>query len=136
MVCLLFIGILSACNNGNNSHSSSESTAQSAEVDATITVSAPEMHSMYNLGQEVKIIGKIESSNELHGYKLSIIQKSDGQVVFSKEFNEHEKSYDFSEAWKNEVNGMQDMELRVIVALDHNNHTKTETVDFHCHGKM
>lgn len=73
LVFLLLISILSACNNGNSIHSSSESTAQSAEVDATITVSAPKMHSMYKFRARSKMIGKTESSNELHGYILSII---------------------------------------------------------------
>lgn len=49
----------------------------------------------------------------------------------------HTKNYTrFQKYGKKEVNGMQDMELRVTVILDHKNHTTTETVKFHCHGKM
>lgn len=49
----------------------------------------------------------------------------------------HTKNYTrFQKYGKKEVNGMQDMELRVTVILDHKNHPTTETVKFHCHGKM
>jgi hypothetical protein len=64
------------------------------------------------------------------------VQKSNDKIVFSKQVHAHEKLYKISEIWKKEVNGMQDMELRVTVILDHKNHTATETVKFHCHGKM
>lgn len=136
MVCFLLIGILSACNDGNNHHSSSETTNQKTESEVNITISSPKNHSMYNLEQDIEIIGTIESNDELHGYEISIVQKSNDKIVFSKQVHEHEKLYKFSEVWKNEVNGMQDMELRVTVILDHKNHTTTETVKFHCHGKM
>src|SRR5690625_6476146 len=75
MVGLFVMGILNACNDGNNHHSSSETTDQKTESEVNITISSPKNQSMYNLEQDIEIIGTIESNDELHGYEISIVQK-------------------------------------------------------------
>jgi hypothetical protein len=103
-------------------------------TEATITITSPSENQEIDHHATLNITGKIESSEELHGYKIVIRQKSDGSVKFEKSKHAHGTSIEFSETWENNVDGMQNMELEVIAILDHDGNTASSKVNFHCHG--
>lgn len=104
-------------------------------TDAQITVDNPQAGADYAPGAIVAINGKIINTTEMHGYKLVIIQKADSAELFSKEVHEHGTEINFSESWTNDLQADADVQLQVIAVLDHDGHTSTKTVDFHCQGE-
>lgn len=105
-----------------------------ANYSATITITSPEADQKFDHHSNVTISGKIESDDELHGYKLVIRQLSDGAEKFSKEYHVHGKKIEFNEVWMNMIEIHQDMELEVIVVIDHDGNTISKKVVFHCRG--
>jgi hypothetical protein len=101
---------------------------------AEITITSPSAGQAFDHKTTVVISGKIEASEELHGYRLIIRQKSDQAEAFSIQKHAHGKTLSFSESWENNVTGMQDMELEVIAVIDHDGGTVSKKLDFHCHG--
>ena len=101
---------------------------------AVITITAPTTNQQFNQKSVVTFSGKIEATDDMHGYKLVASQKSDKKVHFTKEVHDHAKVYEFNETWINIVKGMQDMEFEVTAILDHDGKTTSQIVYFHCHG--
>jgi hypothetical protein len=68
---------------------------------------------------------------ELHGYDIFIILTPGGDTVFTASQPGHGDTLHIHEHWE-PIDTVGDMELRVVVTLDHDNNTETKTVEFHC----
>jgi hypothetical protein len=112
----------------------SEDPQPDLKKEASITIYSPTTGQQFDHGATVTISGKIESDEQLHGYKLIIRQKSDNSEKYVENAHTHSKTIEFSETWDVDVEGHQDMELEVIGILDHDGNTITKKIDFHCHG--
>ncbi len=96
---------------------------------------SPEDNKMYSKGDTVFIDGMMTFENGLHGYELSIINKSHNDtMVFNKHEHSHGNSVHVHEYWVNSVTHHSDMELMIEAHKDHSGDTKeTKTIKFHCH---
>lgn len=102
-------------------------------VTATITITSPSANQEFEHDETVNITGKIEHSEELHGYQIIIRKKSDNSVQFQKEEHAHGTTVDFNESWVNDLHEHNEMELEVIAVIDHDGNTVSKKVNFHCH---
>ncbi|MEZ4720400.1 MAG: hypothetical protein R2813_00820 [Flavobacteriales bacterium] len=97
------------------------------------TISSPEEHSTFNLGETVHISATYETTEEVHGYSIKIINNSDNDdVVFSKEEHAHESPVHIHEEWVNNVTIHSDMTLEISITTDHDGGTETKSIGFHC----
>lgn len=100
---------------------------------ATITINNPASGAMFNLGATVDIDVDITAAVEMHGYEAYLINESAGDTVWSSDAHVHGDSYEIIDQWVNNVADHSDMKLRIIAEMDHDGHTSTKEVHFHCH---
>jgi hypothetical protein len=100
---------------------------------ATITINNPASGAMFNLGATVDIDVDITAAVEMHGYEAYLINESAGDTVWSADAHVHGDSYEIIDQWVNNVADHSDMKLRIIAEMDHDGHTSTKEVHFHCH---
>ena len=91
--------------------------------------------SMYSKGDTVFIDGMISFENGLHGYEVSIVNKSHNDtVVFNKHGHDHNTMFHIHDYWVNSVMHHSDMELQIEALTEHGGgKSETKTIKFHCH---
>jgi hypothetical protein len=80
------------------------------------------------LGEELHMHGTITGSDELHGYRLTLLNTENQTVLFNANTTTHEISYAFDEHWVNAVTDTTNLEVQVEVELDHEGNTTTKKV--------
>ena len=99
---------------------------------ATITITQPQEMSVYDQGDTVFILGSIAGDGELHGYVAYIRNKATNDTVFYTLNHAHGVSLDINYQWVVDVSDHSDMELGVIVTIDHDDNAESKKVNFHC----
>lgn len=99
---------------------------------ATITFTSPSTNSAFNGGQTITVAGKIEAAQQIHGYKIIIRNLTTNSETVIKDAHDHNTAVDFTADWTNNVTTHSDMEAEVVVTLDHDGHTASQKVSFHC----
>ena len=99
---------------------------------ATITFSSPVEHTSYDQGDTVQVAGMAIAEEDLHGYDLYILNKTSGDTVFSFKEHAHSDTLDIMHQWIVDVVEQSDMELGIVVTLDHDENKQVQTLEFHC----
>ncbi|MDX5346914.1 MAG: hypothetical protein LPJ89_03250 [Hymenobacteraceae bacterium] len=100
----------------------------------TIEIASPTAGASFGLNETVHINAQVTAAKEIHGYEVTIRNKSkNNEVVFHKTGHDHATSLHIHEHWDNTLADHCDMELEIKVVKDHNGGTETKTVSFHCH---
>jgi hypothetical protein len=96
---------------------------------ATITFAAPTEGAIYKTGDSVRIQGVAVSSAVMHGCQIAIRNAADTSVVYYAEHvHDHNNTITINHAWKNTLTMATNLQVEVILALDHDGHTGTKTV--------
>lgn len=90
---------------------------------ATITFNEPAVNDTVMNGDSLHVEGTIAGSGELHGYTLSITNKTTGAVLYTGTASNHSDAYSFHEHWINNVTSTSNIEVKVEVELDHDGNT-------------
>jgi len=96
---------------------------------ATITFNEPLANDTVLQGDSLHVEGTITGTGELHGYTLSITNKSTGAVVYTGTASNHSDSYAFHEHWINNVTATAALEIKVDVELDHDGNKSSKTLN-------
>jgi len=96
---------------------------------ATITFNEPLANDTVLQGDSLHVEGTIKGTGELHGYTLSITNKSTGAVVYTGTVSNHSDSYSFHEHWANNVTATAALEIKVDVELDHDGNKSSKTLN-------
>ncbi len=99
---------------------------------ATITIASPIAGSAYAFGDTVHIRSTVTAQQEMHGYEVYIRKQIDSLVVFSRQLHLDGTSYDIREEFVNNVSVPLDMELEIVVILDHEGNKTSRKVAFRC----
>jgi hypothetical protein len=86
---------------------------------ATITFNEPFVNDTILAGDSVHIEGTISGSGELHGYTLSITNKTSGSTIYTGSTSNHSNAYVFHEHWLNNVTFPSNIEVKVEIELNH-----------------
>lgn len=96
----------------------------------------PVAGSIYQSDDTVFINGMISFENDMHGYEVSLINKSHNDtMVFNKNEELDGKMIHVHAHWVNNVDHHSDMTLTIDALTDHSGTKQTKTIDFHCHPK-
>lgn len=99
---------------------------------ATISISSPTEGAMVMANDSATIAGTITGEQTLHGYTLYVRRKSDNAELFKKEIHDHNTNITFNQKWGvGPVTTHTELELEVVVTLDHEGHTTNKKVNFH-----
>ena len=98
------------------------------DVTATINLMEPMENDTIALGEELHMHGTITGSDELHGYRLTLLNTENQTVLFNANTTTHEISYAFDEHWVNAVTDTTNLEVQVEVELDHDGNKTTKKV--------
>ena len=99
---------------------------------ADIQIAAPVADHEYAAGDSVLINATITGKAAMHGWELHIRKTADQSEVFSDEAHDHAAIYTISKYWINNVTVHTMMELEIIATIDHDGHTASKKVAFHC----
>jgi hypothetical protein len=95
---------------------------------ATITFNEPVANDTILNGDSLHVEGTITGTGELHGYTLSITNKTSGAVLYTGTASSHSDSYTFHEHWPNKVTSTSNIEVKVEVELDHDGNKTSKTI--------
>ncbi len=98
------------------------------DVTATINLMEPMENDTIAQGEELHMHGTITGSDELHGYRLTLLNSDNETLLFDANTSTHETSYAFDEHWVNVVTDTTNLEVQVEVELDHDGNTTTKKV--------
>ena len=96
---------------------------------ATITFNEPLANDTILIGDSLHVEGTITGTGELHGYTLSITNKTSGAVLYTGSASNHSDSYAFHEHWLNNVSSTSNIEVKVEVELDHDGNKSSKTLN-------
>ncbi|MFC5271762.1 hypothetical protein [Adhaeribacter terreus] len=97
-----------------------------------ITITAPQDGGIVNAGQSVAITGSIVGEKEIHGYKISVRQKSDNTELFTKSVHDHAAKLDINQIWTlDTVARHKELELEILATLDHDGKTLSKKITLH-----
>lgn len=99
-------------------------------VTATLTLLEPQPGDTIAAGDSLHMHGTVVGSGELHGYSLTLTNLTTNQVVFSGSTTNHATSYAFDEHWVNMIGATSNMKLSLIVNLDHDGTTASQSLEF------
>lgn len=127
LVAIILCGLaaVTSCKKDDHSDGSHQNTA-------TITIASPVAGSVYGINDTVHIRAFVVGQQVLHGYEVHIRKVSDGLVAFSRDVHLDATSYDIREEFVNNVSEQHDMELEIVVVLDHEGNTASKKVVFRC----
>ena len=109
----------SACNNDD------DDVVPAAEI----TITTPADGGIVNAGESVAITGTIAGNTEIHGYTLTVRQKSDSKVLFTKEIHDHSKDITINETWAvDTVAKYKELEMEILATLDHDGNTQSKKI--------
>lgn len=100
---------------------------------AEITITQPMPNDELPSNDTLAIRGTIVSVLDLHGYNISIKKASDQTEVFSFEDHYHGMNKNLNVNWPCTLNENAELQLTITATLDHDGHTASKTVNFHCH---
>lgn len=104
-----------------------------AKNHATITIHSPSAGAVFAKGDTIEIDADAVGELDLHGWQVQIKKKASGEVVFDDDAHKHGETLHVEKQWINNVTEHTDMQLIFSVALDHEGHLESDTVNFHCH---
>lgn len=119
---LLFTAAFTSCDNDDDEHVDPVNTAE-------ITLTAPTDGAVVNAAQTVAITGTIIGISEIHGYVVSVRQKKDGKVLFTKNVHDHSANITINQSWAiDTVAKLKELELEVVATLDHEGATAIKKI--------
>ena len=95
---------------------------------ATITFNEPLANDSIANGDSLHVEGTITGTGELHGYTLSITNKTSGAILYTGSASNHSDSYAFHEHWLNNVSSTSNIEVKVEVELNHDGNKTVKAV--------
>lgn len=103
------------------------------ENTAIITIASPTEGANFHHGASIDIIAEIVGKEALHGYEVYLRNKADNTVLHSINSHTHDKTLTIHETWVNNVAMQTDVELEIVVFLDHDGSKTNKKVSIHCH---
>ena len=97
---------------------------------ATINFFSPVASSIYHSGDSVTIKATAISTETIHGYDVVIKRSNDITKLFFQHVHDHNDTLLINQKWKNTVTAPANMEVQVILYLDHEGHTGTKKAVF------
>lgn len=86
----------------------------------------------YNNGDTVWVLADVSTIEDMHGYEVTIRNTTSNTVVFNKNGTPHGKFLNIYEKWICNVTSLSNMEVEVMVVLDHDKNTAVKKVTFQC----
>jgi hypothetical protein len=99
----------------------------------TFSISSPTEGATFHLGDTVWIKGTAVSINQLHGYALTLTNKTTNAVVLNADDHVHGTTVTLDTFWVNNVADHSDMRLQIDAEIDHEGNKESKTINFHCH---
>jgi hypothetical protein len=88
---------------------------------------------MFLANDIVPIVGTITAPTEMHGYEITLRNRTDNTVLFTTSGHAHGTAVTLNEKWTNTVSSDTEVELEVAAILDHDNNKTVKKVIIHCH---
>ncbi|WP_460569734.1 hypothetical protein [Flaviaesturariibacter terrae] len=107
-----------------------ESTAPVTASPATLHVAAPTANARYAAADTVRIVASAIAPATIHGYELSIHKAGDTTTLYYAHIHDHNDTLAINQYWVNDQPAPANLELRIVLALDHEGHTLAQTVPF------
>ncbi len=104
-------------------------------VDAvSIVIGTPTEGQTVDANKTIAIKASINAQNQIHGYTMTLRNKTTNQTLLTKETGmRHAKNFEINETWTNNVGQTTDVELELVVYLNHSfSETKKQTLTFKC----
>ena len=95
---------------------------------ATVTYHSPMPNAVYHTGDTIPISITATATAEMHGYAVSIRNAADTSIVyFLKEAHAHGDSLMIDERWKDTLTSATNLQVALVLTLDHEGHTNRST---------
>jgi hypothetical protein len=96
---------------------------------ATFILSSPVEGTLYQRGDSILIQGLAISTDEIHGYDISIKDAADTSVTyFANHIHDHNDTISINQKWKNTLAASANLQVEVTLTLDHHGHTSSKKV--------
>lgn len=95
-----------------------------------ITISKPAEASIFRLGDTVFIQAIVANNIPLHGYSITIRDKSTQELYLDVNNHIHDSSFQLNTFWVNSLNKKAEMALKLSVIADHDGNEETKEVNF------
>lgn len=95
-----------------------------------ITIGKPAEASIFRLGDTVFIQAIVANNIPLHGYSLTIRDKSTQELYLDVNNHIHDSSFQLNTFWVNSLNKKAEMALKLSVIADHDGNEETKEVNF------
>lgn len=95
-----------------------------------ITISKPAEAAIFRLGDTVFIQATVAHKIPLHGYSLTIRDKSTQELYYEVNDHIHDSSFHLNTYWVNSLDKKTEMALKLSVIADHDGNEETKEVIF------
>lgn len=95
-----------------------------------ITISKPVEADVFRLGDTVFIQANVAHKIPLHGYSITICDKSTQELYHEVNKHIHDSSFQLNTYWINSLDKKTEMALKLTVMADHDGNEETEEVIF------
>jgi hypothetical protein len=99
----------------------------------TFSISSPTDGATFHLGDTIWIKGTAVCTNQLHGYAITLTNKTTNTVVLSADDHVHGTTVTLDTFWVNNVADHSDMSLQIDAEIDHEGNKESKIINFHCH---
>ncbi len=106
----------------------SESSGDPDPAQVSIIRSAPQSSQVFHKGDTVKMNAVVTAPFELHGYELIVTNETTGAVVYDVDEHVHDDHFNLEESWADTISGTAALKVMLTVELDHNGHSKSDSV--------
>lgn len=97
------------------------------------TIASPTANKMYDLGDTVYIKGTITSTEEMHGYMVTLRDQTAEMILMEYDRHIDAATQTIDTFWVNNVTQHTEMLLSITAVKDHLGNTVTKEINFHCH---
>jgi hypothetical protein len=97
---------------------------------AQVTIHNPMENDVVAPGATLEIHATVVGQDALHGYELFLRNKATGVNLLALNEHAHGSTIDIHEEWVNTVDETSELELELIVTLDHEGNTTSKKVTF------
>ena len=112
------------------------SSCNKDEVDGATNVeivfTEPSVNDTVFFSNQVHAEGTIVGDKSMEGYTLSLINESNGTVLYTNTYNVQSDSYNFHEHWTNNLSDTTLVKIRVEVTKDKNGNKATKETHVVC----
>jgi hypothetical protein len=107
-------------------------TENTPEPTIDINLQSPTAGATYAYGDTVWVKAHVSSPVELHGYEWRIKNKTTNMVAATGDDHIHGKEIDISGYWINDVSATAQMDVEVVVEIDHDGDESEKEISITC----